>query len=207
MNNCTTHSLSYHQYNSIQFTVSGADGKPVISLGKTYLTIATEDDTFAVQLVVTRNILFPTVLGIDFIQKYGGVIRFLTNQLHLTKTIAGQASTFAAVLSKVQSNECYHITNKGALTNSARANTIMTIQCTIFSLGNYLFELSGQLVINTENNSLPVHFINHRDQEAFIIKHSYADAMEKVLELNQKNGNLPDNPPEPVSQYTLSEYL
>ena len=61
-------------------------------------------------------------------------------------------------------------------------------------------------MINAENNSLPVHYIIHSDQVIVIPKHSYVDAMEKVLESKQDT-NLSDTPPEPVSQYTLSECL
>ena len=45
-----------------QFSVSGADDRPLIALGITLLPIAIDDNTFQVQLVVTRNILFPVVL-------------------------------------------------------------------------------------------------------------------------------------------------
>ena len=65
----------------IQF--SGADDRPLIALGITSLSIATDDNTLQVQLVVTRNILFPVILGIDFLQTHGGIISFPTNQLYL----------------------------------------------------------------------------------------------------------------------------
>ena len=51
----------------IQFSVSGADDRFLIALGITSLSIAIDDNTFQVQLVVTRNILFLVVLGIDFL--------------------------------------------------------------------------------------------------------------------------------------------
>ena len=66
----------------IQF--SGADDRPLIAMGITSLSIATDDNTFQAQLVVTRNILFPEILGIDFLQIHGGIISFPTNQLYLT---------------------------------------------------------------------------------------------------------------------------
>ena len=66
----------------IQFSV--ADDRPLIALGITSLSIATDDNTFQAQLVVTRNILFPEILGIDFLQIHGGIISFPTNQLYLT---------------------------------------------------------------------------------------------------------------------------
>ena len=69
----------------IQFSVSGADDRPLIRLGITPLSIAIDDKKFQVQLV-TRNILFPVVLGIDFLQTHGGIISFPTNQLYLTTT-------------------------------------------------------------------------------------------------------------------------
>ena len=68
----------------IPFSVSGADGKPQIALRKTFVSIAIDSDIFWVQLVVTKNILLPVVLGIDFLQTHVGVISFPTNQLYLT---------------------------------------------------------------------------------------------------------------------------
>ena len=62
------------------------------------------------------------------------------------------------------------------------------------------------VVINAENKNLPVHFINHSDQEVVIPKHSYVGAMEKVQESNQ-DIYLSDTPLEPVNQCTLSECL
>ena len=50
----------------ISFSVSGVDDKPLLALGKTFISIAI-DDTFQVQLVVTRSVLFPVVLGTDFL--------------------------------------------------------------------------------------------------------------------------------------------
>ena len=72
----------------IQFSVSGAgaDDRPLIALGITSLSIAIDDNTFQVQLVLTRNILFPVVLGINFLQTHGGIISFPTNQLYLTNS-------------------------------------------------------------------------------------------------------------------------
>ena len=68
----------------IQFSVSRTDDRLLIALGVTSLSLAIDDNTFQVQLFVTRNILFPVVLGIDFLQTYGGIISFRTNQLYLT---------------------------------------------------------------------------------------------------------------------------
>ena len=84
------HEQLYHLLYSVpplqplSFSVSGADDKPLIMLGKTFISIAIDKDTFQVQLVVTRNILFPVVLGIDFLQTHGGIMNFPTNQLYLT---------------------------------------------------------------------------------------------------------------------------
>ena len=68
----------------IKFSVSGADDRPLIALGITSLPITIDDNTFQVQFVVTRNILFPVVLRINFLQTHGGIISFPTNQLYLT---------------------------------------------------------------------------------------------------------------------------
>ena len=93
----------------------------------------------------------------------------------------------------------------------------MTIPCTLPRSGNSLFELSKQhfadqpvestpVIINAENDNLPVHFINHNDHEVVIPKHSYVGAMEKVQGSNQDT--LPTNTsPEPVSQHALSKCL
>ena len=70
----------------IQFLVSVADGRLLLALGITSLSIAIDDNTFRGQLVVTRNILFPVVLGIDFLQTHGGIISFPNNQLYLTNS-------------------------------------------------------------------------------------------------------------------------
>ena len=51
----------------ILFSVSGEDNKPLIVLGETFISITINDDTFWLQLVVTRNILFPVVLGVYFL--------------------------------------------------------------------------------------------------------------------------------------------
>ena len=66
------------------FSISRADDKPLTTLGKTAISIAIDKATFRVQLVLIRNILFPVVLGIDFLRTHGGVISFPTNQLYLT---------------------------------------------------------------------------------------------------------------------------
>ena len=68
----------------ILFSVSEADNRPLIALGKTFISIAINDETFRVQLIVTRNILFTVVLGTGFLKTHGGVISFSTNQLYLT---------------------------------------------------------------------------------------------------------------------------
>ena len=68
----------------IKFSVSGADDRSLIALGITSLPITIDDNTFQVQFVVTRNILFPVVLRINFLQTHGGIISFPTNQLYLT---------------------------------------------------------------------------------------------------------------------------
>ena len=47
----------------IQFSVSGADDRPLIALGVTSWSIAIDDNTFQVQLVVTRYYPFPCGIG------------------------------------------------------------------------------------------------------------------------------------------------
>ena len=69
---------------SLPFSVSGADDKPLNLLGKTFISVAIDHDTFQVQLIITMNILFLEVLGIGFLQTHGGIASFPTNQLYLT---------------------------------------------------------------------------------------------------------------------------
>ena len=68
----------------VQFSLSGADDRPLIALSTTLLSIAIDDNIFQVQFFVTRNILLPVVLGIDFLQTHGRIISFPTKQLYLT---------------------------------------------------------------------------------------------------------------------------
>ena len=68
----------------VQFSLSGADDRPLIALSTTLLSIAIDDNIFQVQLFVTRNILLPVVLGIDFLQTHGRIISFPNKQLYLT---------------------------------------------------------------------------------------------------------------------------
>ena len=68
---------------------------------------------------------------------------------------------------------------------------MMNIPCALPRSGNYLFKPSGHhfveqpvhytpVITNAKKDSLPVHFINHSDQEVVIPKQSYVGAMEKV---------------------------
>ena len=60
----------------IQFSVSGADDRHLIALGTATFSIAINNNIFQLQLVVTRNILFPVVLGIDFLQTHDDITSF-----------------------------------------------------------------------------------------------------------------------------------
>ena len=73
----------------IQFSVSKADDRSFIALGRATLSIAINNNIFQVQLVVTRNILFTIVLGINFLQTHVMMItRWATRYdvISLTKT-------------------------------------------------------------------------------------------------------------------------
>ena len=94
---------------------------------------------------------------------------------------------------------------------------MMTNPCTLPHSGNSLFELSKQhfadqpvestpVIINAENDNLPVHFINHSDRDVVVPKHTYVGAMEKVQESDRYNLST-NATPEPVSQNALSECL
>ena len=90
----------------IQFSVSGADDRPLIRLGITPLSIAIDDKKFQVQLV-TRNILFPVVLGIDFLQTHGGIMSFPTNQLYLTSLPNPPTSLSMPIASTIHTHHPY----------------------------------------------------------------------------------------------------
>ena len=115
--------------------------------------------------VVTRNILFPVVLGINFLQTHGGIISFPTNQLYLTTSAPTPAdqpintnhiyNTYTPLIHAptqyhshlhvtVTPNHPYHVINTAPVIIPARTNTIMTIPCTLPCSGNYLFEPSAQ---------------------------------------------------------------
>ena len=93
----------------------------------------------------------------------------------------------------------------------------MAIPCTLPCSGNYLFEPSQQhfveypvqytpVIINAENDNLPVHFINHSDHDIVIPKHSYLGAMKKKQESDQDIVHT-NTSPEPVSLHAFSECL
>ena len=157
----------------IQFSVSGPDDRSLIALGITSQSIAIDDNTFQIQLAVTRNILFPVVLGVDFLQTHGGIISFPTKQLYLTTSSPTPTDhpiiTSTMITSPynhiynaytppihtptpshphphitVPLNHPYHVINTAPVIIPARTNTIMTIPCTLPRSGNYLFEPSAQ---------------------------------------------------------------
>ena len=75
---------------------------------------------------------------------------------------------------------------------------MMTNPCTLPHSGNSLFELPKQhfadqpvestpVIINTANDNLPVHFINHSDHDVVVPKHTGVEAMEKVQESGRDN--------------------
>ena len=77
----------------------------------------------------------------------------------------------------------------------ARVNTMITMSCTRTRSINPLFELLKQhfadqqvestpVIINAENDNLPVHFINHSEGDIVLPKHSYVGPMEEVQESN-----------------------
>ena len=176
------------------------------------------------------------VWGIDFLQLHGGIISFPTNQLYLTNSSPKPAdqptntnrihNTYTPPIYMPNTyhpssrialypNQPYHITEQ--FTIPTRANTMMTIPCALSRSGNSLLELPKQyfaekpldstpVIINAENDNLPVHFINHSDHKVVIPKHSYAGAMEKGQKSNQDT-LLTNNSSEPVSQHALSRCL
>ena len=155
-----------------QFSVSGADDKPLIGLGIASLSIAIDDNAFQVQLAVTRNILFPVVLGIDFLQTHGGIISFPTNQLYLTTSAPTPAdqpintnhiyNTYTPPIHAptqyhshlhvtVTPNHPYHVINTAPVIIPARTNTIMTLPCTLPRSGNYYLNRRHKTLLNTQS--------------------------------------------------------
>ena len=170
----------------ILFSVSEADNRPLIALGKTFISIAINDETFRVQLIVTRNILFTVVLRTGFLKTHGGVISFSTNQLYLTnpspkpnkspisndhinnpyKPPMHTPNTYHPYSRTcVQPNQPCHIINIGPVTIPPRANTIMTIPC---ALPRSVSVHYTPVIIIAENHNLPVHLINYSDEEVAI---------------------------------------
>ena len=206
-------------------------------MGKTFISIAIDDDTFRVQLVVTRNILFPVVFGTGFLKRHGGIISFPTNQLYLTKPSPKPAdppinadhiyNTYTPPIHMpntyhssscltVHANPTYHILYTEPVTIPGRANTV-TIPCALPRSGNSFFELSKKhfadqpvestpVIINAENENLPVRFTRHSDDEVLTPKHSYVGAMEEAQESNQDILTT-NTSPEIVSQHVLSKCL
>ena len=134
-----------------------------------------------------------------------------TSPIHMPNTYHSSSSL------TVHTNPPYHRVNTEPVTIPARVNTMMTNPCTLPHSGNSLFELSKQhfadqpvestpVIINAENDNLPVHFINHSDRDVVVPKHTYVGAMEKVQESDQDNLST-NATPEPVSQHALSECL
>ena len=117
----------------------------------------------------------------------------------------------------VHTNSPYHKINTEPVTIPARVNIMMTNPYTLPHSRNSLFELSKQhfadqpvestlVIINAENDNLPVHFINHSDRDVVVPKHTYVRAMEKVQESDRDNLST-NATPEPVGQHALSECL
>ena len=67
-------------------------------------------------------------------------------------------------------------------------------------------QFNTPVIINAENEKLPLHFINHSDHEVVIPKHSYVRAMEKVQE-SDEDISYASTSPEPVSHHVLSDCL
>ena len=62
---------------------------------------------------------------------------------------------------------------------------LLVLEITYSNRLNSIFvEQPVPALISAKNDNLPVHFINHSDEEVVIPKHSYDGAMEKVQESN-----------------------
>ena len=184
----------------IPFSVSEEDDRPLIALGKTFISIAINDDTFRVQLIVTRNILFTVVLGIGFLKTHGGVISFSTNQLYLTnpspKPNESPISTNNPYTPPmhtpntyhphsrtcVQPNQPCHIINIGPVTIPPRTNTIMTIPC---ALPRSISVHYTPVIINALKITTYQCILSTTVTKRLLSPCSYVGAMEKVQESDQ----------------------
>ena len=63
----------------------GADSNYLEVLGETSMEITVDDQVFTTKLVVTKNLIQPLILGINFLKKYKGVLDFATNQIVFKK--------------------------------------------------------------------------------------------------------------------------
>ena len=160
----------------MQFSVSGADDRHLILLGITSLLIAIDDNTFQMQLVVTRNIFFPVVLGIEFLQTHGGITSFPTSQLYLTNSSPKPAdqsinanhiyNTYTPPMhapKPYHPHSCitvlakpYHVINTEPVSIPAGADSMMTIPCALFRSGNSLLKLLKQHFADQPVESTPV---------------------------------------------------
>ena len=222
---------------SIQFSVSGADDRHLVLLGITSLLIAIDDNTFQVQLVVTRNILFPVVLGIDFLQTHGGITSFPTSRLYLTKSSPKTAdqsinanhiyNAYTPPMHAPKPHHLhsritvpakpYHVINTEPVTILARANTMMTIPCVLFRSGNSLLKLLKQHFADQPVESTPV-IINAKDDNLLVhcmdhsnhevVTHKHSYAEAMDDAQEPDQDILPTKiSPEPVSQHALSTCL
>ena len=104
----------------------------------------------------------------------------------------------------------YHVIITEPVTILARANTMMTIPCVLFRSGNSLLKLLkrhfADQPVESKDDNLLVHCMDHSDHEVVTHKHSYAEAMDDAQEPDQDI--LPTKiSPEPVSQHALSTCL
>ena len=221
------------QLQPIQFSVSGADDRPLIALGITSLSTATDDNIFQVN-VLLREISFSlwywestsckhmVELSVFQLTSYTSLPPLPHPPTSLSMPIASTIHTRPHIIPSPSLHNCipqpsYRVINTAPVTNPARTNTIMTIPCTLPRPVNYLFEPSAQnfadhpvhctpVITSAANDNLPVHFGNHSDREVVVPKHTYVGAMEKVQELDRDNLSA-NATPEPVSQHALSECL
>ena len=128
------------------------------------------------QLVVTRNIFFPVVLGIDFLQTHGGITSFPTSQLYLTNSSPKPAdqsinanhiyNTYTPPMhapKPYHPHSCitvpakpYHVINTEPVSIPAGADSMMTIPCALFRSGNSLLKLLKQHFADQPVESTPV---------------------------------------------------
>lgn len=160
----------------------------VIALGKTYTLLSTTSHFECISLSLFFSLWYWEVIfnrhmvesSVFQLISYTSPTPLLNQQYTpITHTTHSHTQHMPHTLTSVQPNQPYHIIHNEPVTIPPRANTIMTIPSALPHSADYLFEPARQhfvkqpvhytpIIINAANYNVPVHFINHNDQEVVI---------------------------------------